>query len=166
MKKAGCSTVCLGIESGSDRILSILNKGTSVKKIQKIVKLINEIGIWVVGFFILGNPSETKKEMEQSLRFAEQLLPDMIQLHFFSSYPGSLAFKLYGGMNGFSKFKPLNSYSRISVNKLEKFQKYFYKRYYFNPRFIKKYIYRQGLFFIRNFWEEKNLIKKTLSFLL
>jgi len=165
MKKAGCSTVCLGIESGSDRILSILNKGTSVKKIQKIVKLINEIGIWVVGFFIIGNPSETREEMEQTLKFSKKLLPEMIQLHFFTPYPGSMAFKLYSYKLKSSKFLPFKSLSQMNIEELENFQKHFYRKYYFSPSFMKKYILNQFIPFVRNFSMYKNLVKKTFNFL-
>jgi radical SAM superfamily enzyme YgiQ (UPF0313 family) len=165
MKKAGCSTVCLGIESGSDRILSILNKGTSVKKIQKIVKLINEIGIWVVGFFIIGNPSETREEMEQTLKFSKKLLPEMIQLHFFTPYPGSMAFKLYSYKLKSSKFLPFKSLSQMNIKELENFQKHFYRKYYFSPSFMKKYILNQFIPFVRNFSMYKNLVKKTFNFL-
>jgi radical SAM superfamily enzyme YgiQ (UPF0313 family) len=166
MKKAGCSTVCLGIESGSDRILSMLNKGITVKKVQKVIKLINEIGIWVVGFFIIGNPSETKEEMEQTFKLAKRLQPEMIQLHFFTPYPGSPAFKLYSYKIKSSKFLPSNSLSQMNIEELERYQRYFYRKYYFSPRFIKKYISKQFIPLVRNFFMYKNLIKKTLNFLL
>jgi len=166
MKEAGCSTVCLGVESGSDRILSILNKGVTVKKMQEMIKLIDKIGIWIVCFFIIGNPSETESEMKQTFRFAKQLLPDMIQLHFFTPYPGSLAFKSSEAVDGFSKFWPLNSFSQMNIEKLKKFQKYFYRKYYFNPRFIKKFIFRSSIPLIKNYSIDINLIKTTLKFLL
>ena len=43
MKKAGCSTLCLGIESGSDRILKILNKGINKNKITEIYTLLSHV---------------------------------------------------------------------------------------------------------------------------
>jgi len=165
MKKAGCSTVCLGIESGSDRILSILNKGTTVKKIQKTIKLINETGIWVVGFFIIGNPSETKEEMIQTFKFAKKLLPEMIQLHFFTPYPGSLAFGFYRYKTRSSKFLLFNSFSQLNIEELKNFQKHFYRKYYLSPSFIKKYISNQFIPLVRNFSMYKNLVKKTFNFL-
>jgi len=73
MKKAGCYYVSVGIESGSDRILSLMKKGTTTGKVKKMVKMVNNSGMPINGFFILGYPGETKKEILQTIKFAKSL---------------------------------------------------------------------------------------------
>lgn len=73
MKKAGCYYVSVGIESGSDRILKIMKKGVTTKKIKKMVKMVNEAGMPINGFFILGYPGETKFEILKTIEFAKSL---------------------------------------------------------------------------------------------
>lgn len=73
MRKAGCYYVSVGIESGSDRILSLMKKGITIQKIQKMVKMVNEAGMTINGFFILGYPGETKKDIFKTIKFAKSL---------------------------------------------------------------------------------------------
>jgi radical SAM superfamily enzyme YgiQ (UPF0313 family) len=166
MKKAGCSTVCLGIESGNERILSLLNKKVNIEKIKKSVNLIKSVGIWVVGFFIIGNPSETKDEIENTINFAKHIFPDMIQVHFFSFYPESLASKKYRvGFDENSKFKLRTSYCELNIKELDELQKKFYRDFYFNLRFLKKHISKRLAFIITNLPLQFNLFKSVFQFL-
>ena len=73
MKKAGCYYVSVGIESGSDRILGLMKKGTTTQKIKKMAKMVNKAGMTINGFFILGYPGETKTEILQTISFAKRL---------------------------------------------------------------------------------------------
>jgi len=57
-KNAGCYMLGMGIESGDDKILSRLNKGLSIKQIEKSVKIIQKAGIKLETYFILGGPGE------------------------------------------------------------------------------------------------------------
>jgi len=164
MKKAGCSTLCLGIESGSDRILKILNKKISVRKILDVNNQIKKIGIWRVGFYIIGNPSETKEEIEKTFELAKKLYCEMIQIHFFTFYQDSQNHrnkKSFKTENYPYKFVCSN-YSEINNKELMEFQKYFYKKYYLNPKFITKFIIKQGIFAALN-W--RKFMVDTLKFL-
>lgn len=73
MMRAGCYYVSVGIESGSDRILKIMRKGVTTKKIKKMVKMVNEAGMPINGFFILGYPGETRQETLRTIKFAKDL---------------------------------------------------------------------------------------------
>ena len=85
MKKCGVYLISLGIESGSNRILKLMNKKLTVEKIKEKVELINKIGIDMAGFFILGFPSETKEEIEQTIKFSMQL--PLIRANYFNFLP-------------------------------------------------------------------------------
>lgn len=73
MKKSGCYYITVGIESGSDKILSLMKKGLSIKVIKKQVQLIKKSGLDANGFFILGYPDETEKDIKKTIRFAKNL---------------------------------------------------------------------------------------------
>lgn len=92
MKEAGCYSLILGIESGSDRVLKLMRKGLTTDRIRHGVALVREAGIEVGGFFILGFPGETPEEMEETIRFSRSL--GLTSAHFsnFIPLPGTEAF--------------------------------------------------------------------------
>jgi anaerobic magnesium-protoporphyrin IX monomethyl ester cyclase len=73
MKQAGCQRIYFGIESGTDRILSIMNKAFTVEQARKAVVQAAAAGIQVGAFFIIGYPGETDDTMLQTLDFALSL---------------------------------------------------------------------------------------------
>jgi radical SAM superfamily enzyme YgiQ (UPF0313 family) len=73
MKKAGCSQVEFGVESGDENILNRARKKYNTKQIKKAVDAANEVGINTYGFFIVGLPGETIFTWLKSIRFAKKL---------------------------------------------------------------------------------------------
>lgn len=157
MKKAGCSTLCLGIESGSNRILKILNKGCNKNQISKTVKFIKEQDIKIMADFIIGSPTETKKEIMKSLIFAKELCPEMINVSFFTLYNPN-----FNNRYKNSRFNVINNFSNLNNTELKHFQRYFYKKYYLHPKFITKFILKQCIFAALN-W--RKFMANTLKFL-
>ncbi|MAG77815.1 B12-binding domain-containing radical SAM protein [archaeon] len=89
MKKAGCWSIHFGIESGSQRLLKLIKKDIDLNQAKKAVKWCREVGIETKAFFMLGLPTETKEESEQTIRFTRDLDPDMIQVTLTVPYPGT-----------------------------------------------------------------------------
>jgi len=77
MKKAGCHTVSIGIESGNDVILNKYSKPITTDEIRDTIRLLNRYKIAVLGYFILGLPGETKDMAEQTIRLARSLKIDV-----------------------------------------------------------------------------------------
>ena len=73
MKEAGCHTVILGIESGSDSMLSKYRKGYDKAQIRHTVEMCRELGINTMGTFILGLPDETEETAAETLEFLREL---------------------------------------------------------------------------------------------
>ena len=91
--KANCYELSLGIESGVQRLLDEVNKGTTLKKAEEAVRMIRENSdIHLEGLFILGLPTETPQETLQTIRFAKSLPLDMAQFSILCPYPGSPLF--------------------------------------------------------------------------
>ncbi|HKZ41952.1 MAG TPA: radical SAM protein [Candidatus Hodarchaeales archaeon] len=89
MKKAGCSSVLLGIESGSDRILKLLKKGTTVEEIKRATRLLDKHKLDYAVFFMGGFPQETKEDLLQTLDLMKRIHPIRINFNVFTPLPGS-----------------------------------------------------------------------------
>lgn len=72
MKEAGFSIVALGIESGNDRILKLINKGIKREDAIKTINYVKQAGLEVEGLFMIGNIGETKETIEDSIAFAKE----------------------------------------------------------------------------------------------
>lgn len=73
MHRAGCRRIYYGIESGNQQVLDNLNKGITLEQIRKTIRWTHDAGIKALGFFLIGSPGETVKEIRETLRFARQL---------------------------------------------------------------------------------------------
>jgi len=70
MQRAGVYRLALGIESGSQRIQDMIKKDLDINILENVVKKLTRARMSVHGFFMLGFPSETRMEMEQTIDFA------------------------------------------------------------------------------------------------
>jgi len=103
MRASGCVEVGVGLESGSQRILKIVNKGETVKKNMEAIKLCHDAGIRVKGFFIIGLPGESRESINETISFLEEADLDDIDITIYTPYPGSF---IYENRFGFDiKFK-------------------------------------------------------------
>ena len=93
MRKSGCVHLRFGIESGSEKILISLRKTDNpanwLKQAGVIFSEARKLAIDTVALLMLGNPDETKEDINKTIKLVFQLKPDFIQLHFFTPYPGS-----------------------------------------------------------------------------
>jgi len=93
MRDAGCSKVYLGIESGSDEVLKLMNKKIDLKKVMSGVETFKSSGIDCAGFFIVGYPGETVETIESTFAFALSLSLDEISFNVPYPLPGSKLFE-------------------------------------------------------------------------
>lgn len=69
----GCREIALGIESGSERLLRYMGKRISPEMTRDVVHRLTRRGISVKGYFILGFPTETREELEATVRLVYDL---------------------------------------------------------------------------------------------
>jgi radical SAM superfamily enzyme YgiQ (UPF0313 family) len=89
MKKAGCRLFCVGFESGEQRILDNIRKGTNLAAIERFARDAKRAGILVHGCFMVGNRGETAATLQTTLAFAKKLNPDTAQFYPIMVYPGT-----------------------------------------------------------------------------
>jgi anaerobic magnesium-protoporphyrin IX monomethyl ester cyclase len=89
LRAAGCRTVWLGAESGSQRILDAMEKGIRVDQVVSATRLLRGAGI-EVGFFLqFGYPGETRDDIEQTLQMVRTCRPDDIGVSVSYPLPGT-----------------------------------------------------------------------------
>jgi radical SAM superfamily enzyme YgiQ (UPF0313 family) len=90
MAKAGCVEVSLGFESGSPQVLHAMNKRFEPEEVREISRRLAAHGIRRLGFLLLGGPGETRQTVEESLRFADSLHLEMLNVTVgIRIYPGT-----------------------------------------------------------------------------
>ncbi len=89
LRAAGCRTVWLGAESGSQRILDAMEKGIRVDQVVAATRLLRDAGI-EVGFFLqFGYPGETRDDIDQTLQMVRTCRPDDIGVSVSYPLPGT-----------------------------------------------------------------------------
>lgn len=74
---AGCRWICWGVESGSQRLLDLINKGTRVRDMEALLKNADEAGISNLVMMIFGLPTSTDLDFRQTVRFLEDVYPSL-----------------------------------------------------------------------------------------
>ena len=92
MKSAGFYFFSIGLESGSTVTLKNMKKALKLEKARKGIELINKYGFRVKGFFILGYPNETKKDMLATIEWSKCLPLNQPYYSIFIPLPGTPEF--------------------------------------------------------------------------
>lgn len=92
MKMAGCEKIYLGLESGNNEILKLMEKNLTVEQERRAVALFKKVKIKVAGFFIVGYPGETWETIDQTFNYALELNLDEVSFNVPYPLPGSNLF--------------------------------------------------------------------------
>jgi anaerobic magnesium-protoporphyrin IX monomethyl ester cyclase len=89
MKKSGVYLISLGLESGSNRVLKLMNKKLTVEKSEEKIWLIRKARIDMAAFFIMGFPGETRDDLRRTVDFSLKLPLLRANFENFLPLPGS-----------------------------------------------------------------------------
>lgn len=88
LRRSGCQTIFYGAESGSDAILSAIQKGFTTKELLEAVAMTKKAGIEPAVGFILGHFEETEETLEETLHFAQRLAEEGVgHIQFWRAIP-------------------------------------------------------------------------------
>ena len=144
MKKAGCSLLSMGIESGSQEMLDKMGKKITIEQIKTSVKMVHNAGIQTYAYYVLGLPWETKETIKKTFDFAKKLNTHYASFYTATALAGT---KYYDYINknrlgevSYEKpyiFPSVKSYN-LSSQEIYEYNKKFNKEYYLRPSYILK----------------------------
>ena len=167
MKKAGIWCIYYGVESGNQEVLNDIKKGIKIEQVKKTFKMTKEVGIRVLGYFMIGFPKDNEKTIQDTLNLALELDPDFVNFAILTLYPGTDIYELAIKEGSVEKIKSkeiflpqLYKHPLLSREKLEKELSKIYKKFYMRPSYMLR-----RLFGIRTFVEFKTNVTAGLPFL-
>ena len=89
MADTGCRGYFIGFESGNDRVLRFLRKGTTREMNLKAARICKKYGIKIWANYMLGIPTETKEEVMDTISMLKEIDPDYYSPAFYTPHPGS-----------------------------------------------------------------------------
>jgi len=93
MKKAGCNSIKVGIETGSEAVLRRMNKGITLEQARQAARLFHQAGLYWTGYFLIGTPGEIQEDLYKTLTFMYDLKPDFASLGVYEPFPGTAMFE-------------------------------------------------------------------------
>lgn len=123
IKVTNCSRILMGMESGSDGILEMIDKRVTSAELRKVARIITEQGIIGSFTFIVGFPGEKHKDIQKTLKLVEYVhgLSEQheTRIHIFAPYPGT---PLYGTAleNGFVVPRSLEEENGLKTRMFER----------------------------------------------
>src|SRR6266852_5819484 len=92
LRRAGAQRIWVGAESGSQKILDAMEKGTQVENIYEAARRLHAAGIQVGFFLQFGYPGETRQDIERTLQMVRDCKPDDIGMSVSYPLPGTRFF--------------------------------------------------------------------------
>lgn len=150
MKQAGLVKLKVGIESVSDRIRNgIYGKNISMTQIEQLLRWARRLEIQVAGFFMLGAPTESAREIRDTIRFAAS--SDLQEANFSVTValPATYLYEQaqthswllpqsYGGYDYYHALRPAFTDTDLSARKLELYKKFAYLSFYLAPKRLRQ----------------------------
>jgi radical SAM superfamily enzyme YgiQ (UPF0313 family) len=150
LAEAGCARIHMGVEAGTEEITRVLRKGNELlKDAPPIFAMAAERGITTLAYFMIGNPTETRAQIEQTVTFAKNLGADFAHFSVTTPYPGTELYRL-GLQRGilprdywreFARnpapgFRPLLWEEVLTRNELIDLLSWAYKSFYRRPSYL------------------------------
>ena len=144
LKKAGCSLLSIGIESGCQEILDKMGKRITIGQIENAISMINKVGIQIYAYYVIGLPWESKETIEKTYKFAKKL-----NTHFASFYTATAlmgtTFYDYVKKNRLGEinyekpyFIPTVKSYKLTSDEIYEYNKKMNRDYYLRPKYILK----------------------------
>ena len=85
----GVFHLSFGVESGSQKILDLMDKGITVEQIKNGILLSKKYGMKCRVYLIVGYPGETDETINETIKLMRDICPDDISIYPLIPYPGT-----------------------------------------------------------------------------
>jgi anaerobic magnesium-protoporphyrin IX monomethyl ester cyclase len=167
LHEAGCWMIGYGIESGNQRILDLIPKGSTLRQSRDAVRWAKEAGLQVTAHCVLGFPGETVGTMADTIDFAVDLDVDFAQFYCVVPLPGTPLYRI-AERNGWLsstdwRFFEQNSSvlctETLTPEQVMEWRERAYRRFYLRPRAVVKTMWR-----LRSMAELNNFVRMVRDF--
>lgn len=128
LAESGCKEIGIGVESGSQKILDIVNKGTTVQQNANTIELAHKYKIRAKTFIIVGLPGESPETVKETELFLNQTKPDDLDVTVYTPFQGApitsnpekydIHFNKIDQKHSFFKGIPGHYHSQVSTSSL------------------------------------------------
>ncbi len=147
MEKAGCYSLAVGIESGSQAILDAMSKGTDLHELEEDLRMIAEsTSISLTGFFLMGYPGEQREDIEATIRIALRLPLSKALFAFALPHPGTQLHRIYTQKHGSGPLTWDHLYCQsqvpyfcpndMTIREVKRLHRSAYRHFYLRPRIL------------------------------
>ena len=148
MKKAGCSLIAFGLESGSNESLQKMKKNTTIEQNYQAVQMAKQAGLSTFGFYIIGFPWEDFSHFELTRKAMLKNNTDFIEVHIATPFVGTEFYnilqqegRITDEVYGKSHFNCINSINtNLNPEDVENYRKKIVLEYYLRPSYLYKKI--------------------------
>jgi radical SAM superfamily enzyme YgiQ (UPF0313 family) len=92
LKKAGCYRFHVGVESGSDDMLKQIGKKITLTMVRDFFTICRGHNIDTLAYFIIGFPDETESQIQETIKFAQEINPEYIYFSILSLFPNTAVY--------------------------------------------------------------------------
>ncbi len=141
LKDAGTTEISFAPETGSERIQKLIRKNANLPKLQEAITAAVKVGIHAHGFFMLGFPSETKEDLDQTLEFVRKTKLHTADFFIVNVFPDTELFEMVKAMGrdvpqSYDSIDFHNTefnVSDVSTKELLSYQRKFFMTFYLRP---------------------------------
>ena len=150
LRDANCQLIHFGVESGSQKMLDAMKKGTMVEQNERAIKWAKEVGISVAISVVVGYPGETPDMLQQTLHFIYKTRPDYVYMCVAIPYPGTELYSVLKGL-GWELSTEWDHYDEetlvfknpfLSSEKIKEVKKEFYNNFFSLSYLLRKSLKR------------------------
>lgn len=153
MREANCQQVFFGVESGAQKILDAVKKGTTIEQNEKAIRWAKDASLFVAISVIVGYPGETTDTLKQTIDFIRKTKPDDAYLCVATPYPGTELRSLVEDMGWamsmewglYDTITPVFENPLLSAEEIRKIRTTFYDSFY-SPTYVFRHLFKRNFY--------------------
>jgi len=153
MREANCQQVFFGVESGCQKILDAVNKGTTVEQNKAAIKMAKKAGLFVAVSVMVGYPGETREMLKQTIDLVRNTEPDDAYICVATPYPGTelrnliekTGWNISNDWKRYDTTAPVFDNPNLSTEDVTKIRSSFYDSFY-SPKYVLRHLFKRNFY--------------------